>query len=102
MECRYEIPLFLSYFHFLSSLADHLGCDTATTKPPTTPNPPATQPQMTVEITSKVTVTPTNSPSDGGGLSRSDQIALGVGIGIGLPATLAGLVLCYVQIVRGR
>ncbi|KAK4212285.1 hypothetical protein QBC37DRAFT_195609 [Rhypophila decipiens] len=34
----------------------------------------------------------------GGGLSRSDKIALGVGIGLGLPATFAGIVTCVLQL----
>ena len=61
--------------------------------------------QKTIDVISYVTVTPTNSsPNDaerGGEMSRSDKIALGVGIGIGLPATIAGIAVCCLQMLRG-
>ncbi|KAK8851076.1 hypothetical protein PGQ11_013555 [Apiospora arundinis] len=53
---------------------------------PTTTNSPAPPPTGTPD---------TDGEQAGGGLSRSDKIALGCGIGIGLPATLAALVTCW-------
>ncbi|KAH7141082.1 hypothetical protein EDB81DRAFT_900732 [Dactylonectria macrodidyma] len=62
--------------------------------------------QKTVDITRTFTVAPTNTAdtkkgTSESGLSRSDKIALGVGIGFGLPATIAGIIMCCVQLVRG-
>ncbi|KAH7107408.1 hypothetical protein BKA62DRAFT_764814 [Auriculariales sp. MPI-PUGE-AT-0066] len=47
--------------------------------------------------------TPTNTPTagQGGGLSRSDQIALGVGLGMGIPTLIVGILAAYLQ-ARGR
>jgi hypothetical protein len=76
---------------------------------PTTPSP------VTVGATSTfwVTVHPSSttgvvagsaggsggSGGEGNGYSVSDRINLGVGIGVGLPATLAGLYLCWAHIL---
>jgi len=61
---------------------------------------------VTVRITStaRVEVPPTGedkgASGSSGGLSLADQIALGVGIGIGLPAALAAIVTCVIQMGR--
>jgi hypothetical protein len=60
--------------------------------------------QVTVKTTSTIQVYGSNTLNGGsvggGGMSFSDKIALGVGIGIGLPATIAALVTCCIQINR--
>jgi hypothetical protein len=63
-----------------------------------------TMKQVTVETTSTIRVYGSNTLNGGngggGGISFSDKIALGVGIGLGLPATIAALVTCCLQMGR--
>jgi hypothetical protein len=60
--------------------------------------------QVTVDTTSTIQVYGSNNLNGGngggGGISFSDKVALGVGIGIGLPATIAALVTCCLQMGR--
>jgi hypothetical protein len=60
--------------------------------------------QVTVDTTSTIRVYGSNTLNGGngggGGISFSDKVALGVGIGIGLPATIAALVTCCLQVGR--
>lgn len=60
--------------------------------------------QVTVDTTSTIRVYGSNTSNGGnaggGGMSFSDKVALGVGIGIGLPATIAALVTCCLQMSR--
>jgi hypothetical protein len=60
--------------------------------------------QVTIDTTSTIRVYGSNTMNgntgSGGGISFSDKIALGVGIGLGLPATIAALVTCCLQMGR--
>ena len=59
---------------------------------------------ITIQTTSTTAVTVAGSSSSlgssGDGLGQSDRIALGVGLGVGIPATIAALITCYLQIRR--
>jgi len=76
------------------------GSTTTSKTTPSNSNPQTTD-QTTLQTTPVISPRsfPQSSapPGGSGGTSTSNNIGLGIGIGIGLPATLAGIAMCWMQ-----
>ena len=76
------------------------GSSTTSKTTPSNSNPPTTHHttlQTTAVKSPRSFPQSSSPPGRSGGMSQSNQIGLGVGIGVGLPATLAGLAMCWMQ-----